>query len=366
MTGAAVAAVPLDLDRYRRFRVDFDALTALVHELVAAEFAAVLPAPGGVVGRAELSARLGVLPGYTRLFDAMVDLLVREAYLRADGDHLIVTARLAGTRVTTLGDGHPEVAEYLPLLTACQGHALAVMSGGRPGADVLFPGGSMALVAELYTDNVQTGYFNRLAADRVRAHVQAFARRFPHSTPQVFEVGAGTGATTAFALEALAEHAGRLRYFYTDVGAGFLRLARRRFDQSCVDFARYNIEASPEPQGFEPHSMDVVLASNVLHATHRIGDTLEQCRRLLKPGGILVVNEMTQRLDYNTVTFGLVEGWWRYAADDPRIPGSPLLSRAGWAAALTGAGFGEVELHGVPILEEDEQVQSLIVAQRAH
>jgi ubiquinone/menaquinone biosynthesis C-methylase UbiE len=142
-------------------------------------------------------------------------------------------------------------------------------------------------------------------------------------------------------------------------------MARRQFGGSNVDFARYNIEASPEPQGFEPHSMDVVLASNVLHATHRIGDTLEQCRRLLKPGGILVVNEMTHRLDYNTVTFGLVEGWWRYAADDPRIPGSPLLSRAGWTAALTRAGFDDIELHGVPILAEHEQVQSLVVAHRS-
>ncbi|BCB91964.1 class I SAM-dependent methyltransferase [Phytohabitans suffuscus] len=365
MTGTALAAVPLDLDRYRRFRVDFDALTDLVRELVAVEFAGVLPAPGGVVRRAELSARLGVVPAYTRLFDALVDLLVREGYLRADGDHLIVAPRLARARATALGDAHPEVAEYLPLLTACQGHALEVLSGRSAGTDVLFPGGSMALVAELYTDNVQTGFFNRLAADRVRAHVHAFRRRFPHSTPQVFEVGAGTGATTAFVLEALAEHADRLRYLYTDVGPGFLRMARKLHGRSYVDFARYNIEASPEPQGFEPHSMDVVLASNVLHATHRIGDTLEQCRRLLKPGGILVVNEMTRRLDYNTVTFGLVEGWWRFAADDPRIPGSPLLSRAGWSAALTRAGFDGVELHGVPILEEDEQVQSLIVAHRA-
>ncbi|GAA4452351.1 class I SAM-dependent methyltransferase [Phytohabitans houttuyneae] len=365
MTGTAVAAVPLDLDRYRRFRVDFDALTDLVRDRVAAEFAGVLPAPGGVVGRTELAARLSVVPAYTRLFDALVDLLVREGHLRADGDHLIVTPRLARAGAATLGDGHPEVAEYLPLLAACQGHALDVMSGRRAGTDVLFPGGSMALVAELYTDNVQTGYFNRLAADRVRAHVEAFARRFPHSTPQVFEVGAGTGATTAFVLAALADHADRLRYVYTDVGPGFLRLARKRFSKSFMDFARYNIEASPEPQGFEPHSMDVVLASNVLHATHRIGDTLEQCRRLLKPGGILVVNEMTQRLDYNTVTFGLMDGWWRYAADDPRIPGSPLLSRAGWTAALGRAGFADVELHGVPILEEDEQVQSLVVAHRA-
>lgn len=59
--------------------------------------------------RDEPSVRLGVLPAYTRLFDALVHLLVREGYLRADGDHLIVT-RLAEARMASLGDVHPEVA----------------------------------------------------------------------------------------------------------------------------------------------------------------------------------------------------------------------------------------------------------------
>ena len=104
-------------------------------------------------------------------------------------------------------------------------------------------------------------------------------------------------------------------------GPAFLRLGRQRFgaDRPHLDFARYNVEGAPEDQGFEPGSMEVVLASNVLHATLRISAALRHCHSLLKPGGILVVNEMTSRLDYNTLTFGLAEGWWRHAEDEPRV-----------------------------------------------
>jgi SAM-dependent methyltransferase len=158
-----------------------------------------------------------------------------------------------------------------------------------------------------------------------------------------------------------------LRYFYTDIGLAFVQMARQQFNRSLphIDFATYNIERGPESQGFEPHSMDVVLASNVLHSTRRIATTVDQCHQLLKSGGILVINELTYRLDYNTMTFGLTEDWWLYEEDDPRIAGSPLLDFATWRDVLHRSGFVDVAAHGVPGLPPDEQAQCVIVATRA-
>jgi SAM-dependent methyltransferase len=181
------------------------------------------------------------------------------------------------------------------------------------------------------------------------------------NTVQVFEVGAGTGGTSTFVLDVLAKHEARIRYRYTDIGAAFLQMARSQFgDRPYLEFDTYDIERSPEEQGFEPESMEVVLASNVLHTTRRIAETIANCRRLLKPGGIIVINELTQRLDYNTLTFGLTSGWWLYDEGDPRIPGSPLLSAEQWRRSLSGASFRDVEILGIP--GATEQAQCLIVA----
>ncbi|MEH1101545.1 class I SAM-dependent methyltransferase [Micromonospora sp. CPCC 205561] len=382
MTELDVEATPsplveLDQERYARFRTSFEAVTNLGHRLLAARLAAadVLPAPGAAAGRDELLARLAVSPGYQRLGEALLDMLERADLLRRHGDRLAVTERVSGAAglagdaavdaaATALRREHPEAAGYVPLLVACQTQLIEVVRGERPANDVLFPGGSADLVAAIYRDNVQLDFHNRLCADRVREHVLGFLRRYPRSYAQVLEVGAGTGATTGPVLDALAERAERLRYFYTDVGPAFLRLGRQGFGATRphVDFARYNVEGAPGEQGIEPGSMDVVLASNVLHATLRISGALRHCHALLKPGGVLVVNEMTSRLDYNTLTFGLAEGWWRHAEDEPRVESSPLLDVPGWRAALRAAGFVDVRAYGVPGLADGEQVQTVFTA----
>ena len=42
------------------------------------------------------------------------------------------------------------------------------------------------------------------------------------------------------------------------------------------------------------------------------------------------------------VTFGLLEGWWKYRDASLRISGSPALSEQGWNTVLKASGF-EVE-----------------------
>ena len=104
------------------------------------------------------------------------------------------------------------------------------------------------LADEAEVGNIQTEFYNRLAAHCVADHVRHFVRRFPHSSAQVFEVGAGTGGTSAFVLEALSDHEKRLRYFYTDIDPAFLQMARQQFGAAVphLDFATYDIERPPE------------------------------------------------------------------------------------------------------------------------
>jgi hypothetical protein len=97
-------------------------------------------------------------------------------------------------------------------------------------------------------------------------------------------------------------------------------------------------------QGFEPGGCDAVFATNVLHATCNMAATLQQCKALLRTGGLLLVNELCARTDFLTLTFGLTDGWWLFDDAELRIPGSPLLSRC--AKPLEMSSCFQLYVHG--------------------
>lgn len=80
-------------------------------------------------------------------------------------------------------------------------------------------------------------------------------------------------------------------------------------------------------QGYKLGAYDVLFATNVLHATRDMGNTLQHCKALLRKGGLLIANELTTKTEFLTLTFGLTDGWWLYDDVERRIPGSPILSR---------------------------------------
>ena len=50
-------------------------------------------------------------------------------------------------------------------------------------------------------------------------------------------------------------------------------------------------ERDPIAQGFTEGSYDVIIAYMVIHATAKLDETMRNLRRLLKPGGFLLVGE---------------------------------------------------------------------------
>ena len=133
---------------------------------------------------------------------------------------------------------------------------------------------------------------------------------------KVLEIGVGSGSATTPILQAIAGQEGwqrRLSSFtFTDISAGFFEKARERFAgwRDLMTFKTLNIEIDPEEQGYT-EQYDLVIAANVLHATANMDSTLQHVNKILKPGGKLVLIEMTnmtQILGY--FVFGLLPGWW--------------------------------------------------------
>lgn len=124
-------------------------------------------------------------------------------------------------------------------------------------------------------------------------------------------------------------------------------------EKDFIEYKTLDIEQDPSSQGFKNESFDVVIASNVIHATKDLETSLKNIRGLLRKDGVLILNEATQKRAWIDLTFGMTEGWWRFE-DSSRRMTHPLLSGEQWNNILRDSGYGDINL----ITAEDELSRS--------
>ncbi|MFD6226127.1 beta-ketoacyl synthase N-terminal-like domain-containing protein [Streptomyces sp. NPDC060232] len=320
--------------------------------------------------RRGLRQQLSVASRHERLFDALLGLLEEAGYLRLDGEEVMVAAvdehdlqaevdGLAAQKRDLL-ERAPDNDGLLAVLDNCLRAYPEVLADRRDPLDVLFPGGSFAQMDAIYKNQQQT---NALMTEAVRSYVARRVAADPATRVTVLEIGAGTGGTSRGVLAALEPYAEHLRYHYTDLGSSFVKYGAAEYgSHGFVEFRQLDIERSPADQGFDPGSVDVVVASNVLHATRSIHRTLTHAKSVMRPGGMIALFEVTRLHELLTIAFGLLEGWWAFE-DTDRLPGSPLLSAPMWRRAMERAGFrGMRVLSGMP-LREDRLSESVLLAE---
>ena len=153
----------------------------------------------------------------------------------------------------------------------------------------------------------------------------------------MLEVGGGTAATTSYLVPALKEMI--QSYVWTDLAPSFVNAARREFgDRPAMQFQTFDLELDPFLQGLHPQSFDIVIASNVLHATSDLRKTVANARSLLRAGGLLLIAETVEKQPWVDLTVGFTSGWWRFKDRDLR-PAYPLISRQTWLDLLSQSGF---------------------------
>lgn len=108
-----------------------------------------------------------------------------------------------------------------------------------------------------------------------------------------------------------------------------------------MTFSLLNCEKDPLEQGYEAHSFDVIIASNVLHATEFLERTMSNVRKLLKPGGYLCLLECTGHLERTGFLMAGLPGWWLGGADGR--PYRPTISPDEWDVMLRKTGFSGVD-----------------------
>jgi len=324
-----------------------------------------------------LGEQLSIMPKYSRLCDVLLELLIDAGFIKKEGGEIVTTEELDKD---TLGReleeieankgqlvrSHKELRDFIELTWKCVRAYPGILRGEVPATDIMFPNSSTQLVEGLYKNNKAADHYNRLVSRNVYSYVVARVGRQEQAEKiRILEVGAGTGGTSAGVLEALKEYGEKVEYVYTDISKAFTLHGQKEYGAGYpfVEFKMLDIEKEIEVQGYRRNDFDVVIATNVLHATRDMKKTLRNVKALLKTNGWLVINEGTAVSDFATLTFGLLEGWWLFEDEGNRIKGSPLLSSRMWEQLLKEEGFDEVVMICPTGSEGREHFQNVMIGE---
>ena len=229
----------------------------------------------------QLAERLGMAPQYQRWLRFMLkDLTADEIVSREEPRRLW----------TALWDEFPECQAELMLLRLCGENMPAVLRGEIDPLNLIFPEGALTTAESLLSGFTELPAQQSAGAESARRDGATIAERTGVANP---EIGGGTGGMTSFVLPVLPEHC--TEYMFTDVSPRFTAHAQHKFARFAFLQSRtLDIERNPLEQGFDPHSFDVIIASDVLHATSDLRQTLERIKQLLGSGGTLVIVELTR------------------------------------------------------------------------
>ncbi|KAJ6278464.1 hypothetical protein J3E71DRAFT_183061 [Bipolaris maydis] len=148
----------------------------------------------------------------------------------------------------------------------------------------------------------------------------------------ILEVGAGTGGTTKRVIEALSNLNHPIEYFFTDISPTFVRNASKKFNRPGMQFRVLNLETPPPADLLA--KFDIVISTNCVHATINRADTCRRIKEMLKSNGVLVLSEITTKIDWHEVVFGLLDGWWLANDADHAIQPPEV-----WMKFMRQAGF---------------------------
>ncbi|KAK0716109.1 hypothetical protein B0H67DRAFT_684173 [Lasiosphaeris hirsuta] len=218
---------------------------------------------------------------------------------------------------------------------------------------------------EMYRESntLEHVYKNTIGFPEYNAYLGGLVEQLSHRFRQmdILEVGAGTGSATEAIMRRIRDN--YASFTYTDISAGFFPEAQDIFKEQAEKFvySTLDVEKDPMQQGYSAHSYDLVVASNVLHATRSLETTLKNVRKLLKPGGYLVILEITD-LDplRPTFFFGTLPGWWVGEADGR--PHHPLVTQQTWDGLLKKTGFSGLDT-ATPPSGEFIAPQSIMLSQ---
>ncbi|UUZ86838.1 SDR family NAD(P)-dependent oxidoreductase [Paenibacillus sp. P26] len=324
------------------------------------------------VSAKEAGGRIGLAPLYGRWFEESIRSLVQSGFLTRDGVSYRLSEGVLTDREALWNEWELRQEEWLHdsslrawmVLAGTVLRALPdILTGRKLATDLLFPDSSMRMVEGIYKTIRLRITLTRCL--RIRRWL-TLGRRItedPSARIRIIEIGAGTGGTSDLLFRELKPYQAHIEeYCYTDISKAFLLFAEKEYgpDNPYLTYKMFNVEAPSSGSRALWGEFDVAVATNVLHATRNIRQTLRNAKAVLKNNGIVLINELSRHSLFTHLTFGLLEGWWLYEDEALRIPGCPGLTPETWQEVLESEGYRSVYF---PAEEAHELGQQIIAAE---
>ncbi|KAI9690813.1 MAG: Type I Iterative PKS [Bathelium mastoideum] len=192
---------------------------------------------------------------------------------------------------------------------------------------------------------------------KLEKYVEAYS--FKHPSINILQIGAGNDSSTKHIIRGLSDRAsGHLRctqYVLANFLEASLTWAQKEFSAYAdqMIFKHLNCETEPTQQGFAASSFDVIAMSDAIYITKNPERSLHAVRKLLKPGGKLIVHES---ISPGVMELGLTNG----SLPKPDRSMSPLALEKEWDEMLKRTGFSGTDLIFHDLTDRDCHLLSIM------
>lgn len=302
------------------------------------------PEVGDTITSKDLIAKCEIGKEFEPLFIRSLEILAEDGILNRVNDDWKVLRPFKAVEKTKIDRANaqfPQAKPELTLFLRCASSLSNVWQGNVDPLTLLFPESGDSVATLLYQDSIGSKYINELLADAVSNVIDSVPA---YKKLRVLEIGGGTGGTTSRILPKLP--ADRCDYLFTDISAHFTQQASKLFSEE-FPFVRYaTLDIEKEPTADHIGNYEIIIAANVVHATQDLAQTLSYCKKMLAPGGILILLEASAKQRWLDLTFGMTDGWWRFAGHDSLRSDYPLLTTESWKETLNSLGFESLTILG--------------------